>query len=194
MLLRRFAPLARCFPSAASAASALSPGHSNNNHDMLGCGPALPHCRALSIKSRGEALNWYKEELLRLNSAKAKHKQFLAPIVTTKTGRDLLKEPVLNKGTGFKTAERDSMKLRGLVPPRRLRMHLQLKKVMAAIRDERDPLHQNLYLQSVQDRNEVLYYRLLQVRSLLATRCSLLATRWSLLAGRYSLLAAREDS
>ena len=120
MLFRRFAlSSARAGHAGAAALVAAPPVHSS-----------APRCREFSIKSRDEALAWYKAEVSRLGSAKAGYKQFLKPIVTTKIGRDLLKEPVLNKGTGFKTAERDAMKLRGLVPPRRLRMNLQLKKVM----------------------------------------------------------------
>ncbi len=114
------------------------------------------------IQSRQEAVKWYKEELARLENEKECARKFEPPIVTTKHGRALLKEPLLNKGTAFKNAERDSMSLRGLVPPRRLRMTEQCKKVMLQIRAEADPLKKNVILQGLQDRNEVLYYRILQ--------------------------------
>jgi malate dehydrogenase (oxaloacetate-decarboxylating)(NADP+) len=127
-----------------------------------GAVPVRQQERALSIKGRKEAIKWYKEELARLEDFRLCARKFQAPIVTTKLGRELLKEPLLNKGTAFKTAERDSMQLRGLVPPRRLRMNDQCRKVMAQIRGAEDPLKKNLILQGVQDRNEVLYYRLLQ--------------------------------
>ena len=115
-----------------------------------------------SIKSRQEAKEWYRLEAKRLADDKSKLRAYVKPIVTTKDGRELLEEPLLNKGSGFKTAERDSMRLRGLVPPRRLRMADQLKKVMINVRAEPTPLHKNVFLQGLQDRNEVLYYRILQ--------------------------------
>ena len=121
-----------------------------------------PRVATLSIKSPKEALAWYKGELERLDQENLAKRKFVPPILTTKFGRELLKEPLLNKGTGFKTAERDSLRLRGLVPPRRLRMHQQCEKVMKNIRAEPDPLQQNIFLTALMDRNEVLYYRVLQ--------------------------------
>ena len=38
------------------------------------------------------------------------------------TGLELLQNPFLNKGTAFTEAERDGLKLRGLLPPRVLTM------------------------------------------------------------------------
>ena len=74
--------------------------------------------RTLSIKSRHEAKEWYRQEAKRLADDKSKMRAYVKPIATTKNGRELLSEPLLNKGSGFKTAERDSMRVRGLVPPR----------------------------------------------------------------------------
>eukprot|EP00937_MAST-01D_sp_MAST-1D-sp2_P001232 g1232.t1 len=123
---------------------------------------AQARARCLSIKTRDEARDWYKAETKRLESGRRKMRQFEAPVVTTRAGRTLLEEPLLNKGSGFNTAERDAMNLRGLVPPRTLSMGEQARKIMQNVRAEPDPLHQNIYLQSLQDRNEVLYYRVLQ--------------------------------
>ena len=86
------------------------------------------------IQSRQEAVKWYKEELARLENEKECARKFEPPIVTTKHGRALLKEPLLNKGTAFKNAERDSMSLRGLVPPRRLRARYSLKGRLSSFR------------------------------------------------------------
>ena len=38
--------------------------------------------------------------------------------LTNAEGNDVLRAPLLNKGTGFTKEERDRLKLNGLVPPR----------------------------------------------------------------------------
>ena len=50
------------------------------------------------------------------------------------TGVDLLHDPVLNKGTAFTKAERDALKLRGLLPPH---VHTQKDQVMRILENFR---------------------------------------------------------
>jgi malate dehydrogenase (oxaloacetate-decarboxylating)(NADP+) len=76
-------------------------------------------------------------------------------------GADLLHEPLLNKGTAFTTAEREKLGLRGLLPPRPATMQEQVERIMATCRGKPDDLERYIYLTSLLDRNETLFYRVL---------------------------------
>ena len=77
-----------------------------------------------------------------------------------KRGVDLLYNPLINKGTAFTEAERDALGLRGLLPPRVYTTEQQLVRVYAAYNRKPDPLEKYIYLVSLQERNEMLFYRL----------------------------------
>ena len=74
-------------------------------------------------------------------------------------GVDLLHDPRLNKGTAFTEAERDALGLRGLLPPRVFTQTEQARRVMETFRAKPDNLERYIYLVSLQDRNERLFYR-----------------------------------
>src|SRR3970282_857390 len=74
-------------------------------------------------------------------------------------GVDLLHDPTLNKGTAFSEHERASLKLRGLLPPRILTQDQQVQKILENFRNEPSDIEKYLYLISLQDRNERLFYR-----------------------------------
>jgi malate dehydrogenase (oxaloacetate-decarboxylating)(NADP+) len=74
-------------------------------------------------------------------------------------GVKILHDPVRNKGTAFTDAERDELKLRGLLPPRVHSMAVQELRVLANIREQTSDLEKYLYLIALQDRNENLFYR-----------------------------------
>jgi malate dehydrogenase (oxaloacetate-decarboxylating)(NADP+) len=74
-------------------------------------------------------------------------------------GVDLLHDPRLNKGTAFTEAERDALGLRGLLPPRVFTQAEQVRRVMESFRAKPDNLERYIYLTSLQDRNERLFYR-----------------------------------
>jgi len=76
-------------------------------------------------------------------------------------GQQLLRNPLLNKGTAFPDSERDVFGLRGLVPPRVFTMEEQLPRVYQAYQEKKTDLERNIYLSSLQDRNETLFFRLL---------------------------------
>ena len=76
------------------------------------------------------------------------------------SGASLLQDPRLNKGTAFTDEERDRLHLRGLLPPRVLGLELQLEKTLATLRGKPTDLEKYIYLISLQDRNERLFYRL----------------------------------
>lgn len=75
------------------------------------------------------------------------------------TPLDYLHHPGLNKGTAFTAAERDALGLRGLLPPRVTTPEAQVARVMETLRRKPNPLEQYIYLTSLHDRNEHLFYR-----------------------------------
>lgn len=77
-----------------------------------------------------------------------------------KRGVELLHDPLLNKGTAFGDAERDLLGLRGLLPPRVATQEQQLERVLENYRRKENDLEKYIYLISLQERNEALFYRL----------------------------------
>ena len=74
-------------------------------------------------------------------------------------GVRILHDPVRNKGTAYTEAERDYLKLRGLLPPRVHTPAAQELRVLGNVREKPTDLERYLYLVSLQDRNETLFYR-----------------------------------
>ncbi len=77
------------------------------------------------------------------------------------SGVKILHDPVRNKGTAYTDAERDALKLRGLLPPRVHSMAEQELRVLGNIREKPTDLERYLYLIALQDRNENLFYRVI---------------------------------
>jgi malate dehydrogenase (oxaloacetate-decarboxylating)(NADP+) len=75
-------------------------------------------------------------------------------------GIELLHNPLLNKGTAFTAKERELLQLEGLLPPHILTQEEQKIKVLASVRVQKTDLDKYIYLTSLQDRNEALFYRL----------------------------------
>jgi len=75
-------------------------------------------------------------------------------------GAQLLADPLLNKGTAFTDRERDMLGLRGLLPPRVFTLDEQIQRSLAAVRRKPDAIEKYIYLVNLQNRNEVLFYRL----------------------------------
>jgi len=73
---------------------------------------------------------------------------------------DYLHDPRLNKGTAFTEAERDALGLRGLLPPRVVAPGEQEARVLENFRRKSSSLEKYIYLISLQDRNEHLFYRI----------------------------------
>jgi malate dehydrogenase (oxaloacetate-decarboxylating)(NADP+) len=76
------------------------------------------------------------------------------------TGAKLLTEPLLNKGTAFTDRERDALGLRGLLPPRVFTIEEQVERTLLNLRRKTSALEKYIYLTTLQNRNEVLFYRL----------------------------------
>jgi malate dehydrogenase (oxaloacetate-decarboxylating)(NADP+) len=78
------------------------------------------------------------------------------------TGAALLHDPLLNKGTAFTAAERTALGLQGLLPPYVHTIEEQEARVMENYRHKETDLERYIHLISLQDRNETLFYRVLQ--------------------------------
>jgi malate dehydrogenase (oxaloacetate-decarboxylating) len=76
-------------------------------------------------------------------------------------GRQVLSEPKLNRGTAFTYPERHELGLTGLVPPAHVTLDQQVARVYAQYQRQTSDLAKNVFLRAIQDRNEVLFYRLL---------------------------------
>ena len=76
-------------------------------------------------------------------------------------GVDLLHNPLLNKGTAFSSKERILLKLEGLLPPHISTQSEQKMKVLSTVRSLETDMAKYIYLMSLQDRNETLFYRLI---------------------------------
>ena len=76
-------------------------------------------------------------------------------------GLDLLRDPLLNKGTAFTEKERDVLGLRGLLPPHVHSQAEQMQRVVRYIRELPTPLDRYVELNALHDRNESLYFRVL---------------------------------
>jgi malate dehydrogenase (oxaloacetate-decarboxylating) len=84
------------------------------------------------------------------------------PIETSLTGAALLGVPRLNKGSAFPDDERTAFSLHGLLPPGVMTIERQLTRTYDSFRAKASDLERYIYLASLQDRNEVLFFRLLQ--------------------------------
>ena len=78
---------------------------------------------------------------------------------TLHQGVKILHDPVRNKGTAFTEAERDALKLRGLLPARVHSIAEQELRVLGNVRAKPTDLERYLYMIALQDRNETLFYR-----------------------------------
>ena len=78
-----------------------------------------------------------------------------------KRGKELLSDPMLNKGSGFPDSERDAFGIRGLVPPQVVSIDDQVTRVMGNFHRQDSDLQRYDHLEALHDRNETLYYRVL---------------------------------
>ncbi|GAB1824020.1 oxaloacetate-decarboxylating malate dehydrogenase [Herbidospora sp. RD11066] len=81
--------------------------------------------------------------------------------VTSLRGLELLREPLLNKGTAFSPQERAELLLDGLLPPVVESLDEQVRRCYTQYQAQPTDLLKNVYLEALRDRNETLYYRLL---------------------------------
>ncbi len=79
----------------------------------------------------------------------------------SKRGRDVLRDPLINKSSSFTASERVALSLEGLLPTGVSDMAMQMQSVSDALSRLDDPLVKYVELADLQDRNEVLFYRML---------------------------------
>ena len=77
----------------------------------------------------------------------------------SKRGISLLRDPLLNKGTGFSQKERDALGLRGLLPATQLTIQAQAERVLTNLRRLPNDLDKYVALNALHDRNETLFFR-----------------------------------
>ncbi|HEY2810281.1 MAG TPA: NAD-dependent malic enzyme [Rhabdochlamydiaceae bacterium] len=77
------------------------------------------------------------------------------------TPEQILNDPLLNKGTAFTLEERDALGLHGLLPCHVSTMQEQLTRRYQNFQERTSPLAKYAYLSSLQNRNEILFYRLI---------------------------------
>ena len=86
----------------------------------------------------------------------------MATTTSIPQGRALLRDPHLNRGTAFTIEERAALSLDGLLPATVLSLEEQAKRSYAQYAAQPTELAKNEFLAALRDRNEVLYYKLLE--------------------------------
>src|SRR5450631_734349 len=81
-------------------------------------------------------------------------------IIVSARGAAVLTDPLTNKGTAFSADERKALHLDGLVPPAVFTIEQQLERVYENFQSKQTPIERYIYLASLQDRNETLFFRL----------------------------------
>lgn len=77
-------------------------------------------------------------------------------------GIALLRLVMTNKGTAFSPDERVALGLDGMLPPQVNTMEQQLERVYGGFKREPSPIMKYQYLRQLQERNEILFYALLE--------------------------------
>jgi malate dehydrogenase (oxaloacetate-decarboxylating) len=84
------------------------------------------------------------------------------PLYIRYAGPTLLEMPLLNKGSAFSDAERVNLNLIGLLPENVETIGEQVDRAYQQYQSYEDPLEKHIYLRSIQDDNETLFFRLLE--------------------------------
>jgi len=80
---------------------------------------------------------------------------------TTARGMDVLKTPLINKGTAFPIAEREALGLTGLLPAAVTTLEDQVARAYTQYQRQDNDLRKNVFLNALRDRNEVTFYGLI---------------------------------
>ena len=77
-------------------------------------------------------------------------------------GPDLLRSPIYNKGIAFTPEERRRFGIEGMLPPQHNDIEMQADRTYHTICFNKDPVGRNIDLGLLQNRNEVLFYKILR--------------------------------
>lgn len=80
--------------------------------------------------------------------------------INSLTPEQILNDPLLNKGTAFTDAEREALGLHGLLPCHVSTLKEQVQRRYDNFKEKPSALAKYSYLSSLQNRNEILFYRL----------------------------------
>ena len=83
-------------------------------------------------------------------------------IETSYSGHNLLNTPKLNKGNAFTETERKEFGLLGVLPERIETLDEQATRLYAQYQEKSTDLQKNLFLNSIHDVNETLFYKVVQ--------------------------------
>lgn len=84
------------------------------------------------------------------------------PLYIPYAGPALLETPMLNKGSAFSKEEREAFNLTGLLPPRYESIEEQVKRAYMQYSSFESAINKHIYLRAIQDKNETLFFRLVQ--------------------------------
>ncbi|MEO8442899.1 MAG: NAD-dependent malic enzyme [Betaproteobacteria bacterium] len=79
----------------------------------------------------------------------------------TPRGVDILRDPLLNRGSAFTAEERETLGLRGLFPPHISTQEEQVARFMRSLQRLPDSLEKYIALNALHDRNEALFFRVI---------------------------------
>jgi malate dehydrogenase (oxaloacetate-decarboxylating)(NADP+) len=91
----------------------------------------------------------------------APDKNILDAVKPLPHGVEILRDPLLNKGSAFTEAERNALGLRGLFPPHISTQEEQVARFMRSLQRLPDALEKYIALNALHDRNEALFFRVL---------------------------------
>lgn len=84
------------------------------------------------------------------------------PLYVPHAGPSLLEMPLLNKGSAFSTQERIDFNLQGLLPHNIETIEEQTERAYSQYNLCNTDLDRHIFLRSIQDNNETLFFRLLE--------------------------------
>ncbi|OKY25914.1 MULTISPECIES: NAD-dependent malic enzyme [Thalassotalea] len=84
------------------------------------------------------------------------------PLYIPYSGPNLLETPLLNKGSAFSREERKQFNLTGLLPPSYETIDEQVERCYMQYSSFRTNLNKHIYLRAIHDKNETLFFKLVQ--------------------------------